>query len=51
MKADAMRSSARFLSGGTLLDEVAAVEFLVGPDAGYITGSVIPVDGGLGMGH
>lgn len=32
--------------------EVAAVvEFLVGPDAGYITGSVIPVDGGLGMGH
>jgi len=33
-------------------DEVAAVvEFLVGSDAGYITGSVIPVDGGLGMGH
>ena len=33
-------------------DEVAAcVEFLVGPDAGYITGSVIPIDGGLGMGH
>ena len=33
-------------------DEVAAVvEFLVGPDAAYITGSVIPVDGGLGMGH
>lgn len=34
------------------VDEVAAcVEFLVGPDAGYITGSVIPIDGGLGMGH
>ena len=33
-------------------DEVAAVvEFLAGPDAGYITGSVIPVDGGLSMGH
>ncbi|NKB90679.1 MAG: SDR family oxidoreductase [Candidatus Nanopelagicales bacterium] len=33
-------------------DEIAAlVEFLVGPEAGYITGSVIPVDGGLGMGH
>jgi hypothetical protein len=24
---------------------------LVGPAAGYITGAVIPVDGGLGMGH
>ncbi len=29
----------------------AAVAFLAGPEAGYITGSVIPVDGGLGMGH
>ena len=28
-----------------------AVAFLAGPDAGYITGAVIPVDGGLGMGH
>lgn len=33
-------------------DEVAAtIEFLVGSAAGYITGAVIPVDGGLGMGH
>ncbi|HEY2127154.1 MAG TPA: 3-oxoacyl-ACP reductase FabG [Streptosporangiaceae bacterium] len=33
-------------------DEVAAtVGFLAGPEAGYITGAVIPVDGGLGMGH
>lgn len=33
-------------------DEVAAaVEFLVGADAGYVTGAVLPVDGGLGMGH
>lgn len=33
-------------------DEIAAaVSFLAGPDAGYITGAVIPVDGGLGMGH
>jgi 3-oxoacyl-[acyl-carrier protein] reductase len=33
-------------------DEIAGVvQFLAGPDAAYITGAVIPVDGGLGMGH
>jgi 3-oxoacyl-[acyl-carrier protein] reductase len=33
-------------------DEVAAaVAFLASTDAGYITGAIIPVDGGLGMGH
>jgi len=33
-------------------DEVArVVRFVAGEDAGYITGAVIPVDGGLGMGH
>ncbi|MFM8773060.1 MAG: phosphoserine phosphatase SerB, partial [Actinomycetota bacterium] len=32
--------------------EIARViSFLAGDDAGYITGAVIPVDGGLGMGH
>jgi NAD(P)-dependent dehydrogenase (short-subunit alcohol dehydrogenase family) len=29
----------------------AAVTWLAGDAAGYITGAVIPVDGGLGMGH
>jgi 3-oxoacyl-(acyl-carrier-protein) reductase len=34
------------------VDEVAAtVTWLAGDAAGYITGAVIPVDGGLGMGH
>jgi len=33
-------------------DEVAAaVSFLASEQAGYISGAVIPVDGGLGMGH
>lgn len=33
-------------------DEIAGViAFLASDDAGYITGAVIPVDGGLGMGH
>lgn len=33
-------------------EEVArVVRFLAGPEAAYISGAVIPVDGGLGMGH
>jgi 3-oxoacyl-[acyl-carrier protein] reductase len=33
-------------------DEVAgAVTWLASDGAGYVTGAVIPVDGGLGMGH
>ncbi len=34
------------------VDEIAkTVRWLVSDDAGYISGAVIPVDGGLGMGH
>ena len=29
----------------------AAVAYLASDDAGYVTGAVLPVDGGLGMGH
>jgi 3-oxoacyl-[acyl-carrier protein] reductase len=33
-------------------EEVAKViVWLAGEEAGYISGAVIPVDGGLGMGH
>ena len=36
---------------GSAEDVAGAVEFLSSEAAGYITGALIPVDGGLGMGH
>ncbi|HET7386427.1 MAG TPA: 3-oxoacyl-ACP reductase FabG [Nocardioidaceae bacterium] len=35
----------------TPAEVAAAVTWLAGEGAGYVTGAVIPVDGGLGMGH
>ncbi|TDQ45862.1 3-oxoacyl-[acyl-carrier-protein] reductase [Actinorugispora endophytica] len=36
---------------GSTTEIAKTVRFLAGEDAAYITGAVIPVDGGLGMGH
>jgi 3-oxoacyl-[acyl-carrier protein] reductase len=36
---------------GTVDDVADATLFLAGDGAGYISGAVVPVDGGLGMGH
>ena len=50
---DAVSSEKRIPAGrlGSTDDVASAVEFLVSDAAGYISGAVLPVDGGLGMGH
>lgn len=36
---------------GSVDDVAGAVSYLASDDAGYISGAVLPVDGGMGMGH
>lgn len=36
---------------GTVAEIAGVASFLAGDDAAYISGAVLPVDGGLGMGH
>ncbi len=47
----AMTAAAPLGRFGTADEVAAAVLFLASPEAAYITGAVLPVDGGMGMGH
>lgn len=45
------RSAIPLARFGAVEEVAGAAYFLAGPDAAYISGAVIPVDGGIGMGH
>jgi 3-oxoacyl-[acyl-carrier protein] reductase len=48
---DAYQASIPASRFGQVEEVAAAVQFVASEEAAYITGAVIPVDGGLGMGH
>ncbi|HAM24951.1 MAG TPA: beta-ketoacyl-ACP reductase [Actinobacteria bacterium] len=50
-RAAAIKSQVPLARLGTVEDVASAAVFLASPAAAYITGAVLPVDGGLGMGH
>ena len=50
-RAEQLKASVPLGRLGDPQEVAATVAFLASADAGYITGAVVPVDGGLGMGH